>query len=135
MHHGQAVCRCRYGSQTGRIYSSQLRLLQQAKAFLPRQGDDYAACLFGIGQEYERQGKTAEALQHYREALQTKGIVDPQLRGVIEASLSSIRAQLEGDPTKFGVSADSTQAFGYDPAFFEAFQRVTEKMSARPTGI
>ena len=50
------------------------------------------------------QGKTAEALQHYREALQTKGIVDSQLRGVIEASLSSIRAQLEGDPTKFGVS-------------------------------
>ena len=118
------------GARQGGYYTSQLRLLQQARAFLPRQGDECAACLFSIGQEHERQGNTAEAMRLYREALQTKGITDPQLRGVIEASLSSIRAGLEGDPTKFGASAESARAFGYDPAFFEAFQRITAKMSA-----
>lgn len=107
-----------------------LKMWQETALYFSDGGNDQANCRFRIGSILEKLGKTAEALRSYRTAFDTPGLSDRALKQVIELGISTIRMELESNPSRAQIAPDLAREFGGSAQFPETIQAILTKLAA-----
>lgn len=132
---GELYLAAAVGAVAGGVPHWRLHLLEWASHFLPPKGDERARCDYNIGDEYQQQGRLADAARMYEAALGTPKLQDDCLRGVISTSLGALRSELEGDLRKLRLDPGLVETFGGSTECGEALQQIIrrEYEGERPT--
>jgi hypothetical protein len=124
------------GAELGGYRDERLALLKLANEYLPADTEQSAECLWKLGQESEKAGDLVGALEKYEQAFGVTAAMDERLRHLIATSVSNLRAELEGAPTKLIDSVMGlARAFGDDPASLEPLRRIITQARAQQSRV
>lgn len=127
------ICYSAHAAEQANAGDAALRMWRASTRFVPDRGDTRAECFFGLGKGLEQRGLLADAARAYRLAMETPGITDNDLAKVIRISMSSLRAQLEGDTRKLTFDAELGVAAGIPKGLGPSLKVMAGKLMAGET--
>jgi tetratricopeptide (TPR) repeat protein len=103
--------------------------LHDALRFLPSTGEHRAAAVYQLADEFKRRGRIAECLRWLSRVLETPG-ADAETIQMVQMELSTLRAELEGNPAKLTISPALAKTYGIPAEFAEQLSHVASQMVA-----